>query len=74
MNHGTATLKKSLINDVGEVIRKKGESGIITAFLPEDDRYAVMFDGQMGVNNWFTFNKKSFEEHFNYEIYVLEIK
>ena len=67
MNHGTATLKKDIIIE-NQVVRKKGETGIITAFLPEYDKYAVMFDGQMGTNNWFTLNKIQFDEFFDYKI------
>ena len=69
MNHGTATLKVNIINDTGEIIREVGEVGIITAFLPDDNKYAVMFEGEMGANNWFTFHdKETFEEYFDYEL------
>jgi hypothetical protein len=37
-NHGIATAK----NDIGEII-KKDESGVITAYLPEMEKFAVIF-------------------------------
>ncbi len=57
--HGTAIAKK----DIGELI-KKGETGIITAYLPKDNIFAVFF----GDKKWYTFNDP--EEWFlnNFEI------
>ena len=68
MNHGSATLRKDIYDERGNVLRKKGEVGIITAFLPEDDRFAVMFDECIGINNWFTLDRASFEEFFDYKL------
>lgn len=47
-NHGVAIAKF----DIGDVI-KKGEQGILTAYLPEMERFAVMFDN----NRWYTFSE-----------------
>jgi hypothetical protein len=57
--HGTAIAKE----DIGELI-KKGETGIITAYLPEDNTFAVFF----GDKKWCTFHDP--EEWFlnNFEI------
>jgi hypothetical protein len=68
LNHGTATLREDLVDGDGKVLRKKGETGEITAFLPEDDKYAVMFDGCVGVGNWFTLDRVSFEKFFDYKL------
>ena len=68
MNHGIATLKKDIIIEE-KIVRKKGEVGNITAFLPEDNIYAVIFNWKVGPENWFTFHsKESFEEYFDYEL------
>ena len=67
-NHGTAKLKKDIIYD-GRIVRHQGETGVITAFLPEDGKYAVIFDGQMGPDNWFNFSDvETFNEYFEYEL------
>lgn len=60
MNHGIATAK----DDIGEII-KKGESGIITAYLPEMERFAVNID--FASKRWYTFewSEKEFLKHFN---------
>lgn len=57
--HGTAIAKE----DIGEII-KKGDKGIITAYLPEDNTFAIFF----GDGKWYTF--KDPEEWFlnNFEI------
>ena len=58
-DHGIAVAKE----DIGELI-KKGEPGIITAYLPEDNTFAVMFKGE---GRWYTFkdNEQWFLEHFD---------
>lgn len=58
-NHGIATAK----NDIGEII-KKDESGVITAYLPEMEKFAVIFSD----NRFYTFNDT--EEFFlsNFEV------
>lgn len=60
MNRGIATAK----DDIGEII-KKGESGIITAYLPEMDRFAVDIDFSAG--RWYTFkwSEEEFLKHFD---------
>lgn len=65
MNHGTVVVKENLVSPTGDVWRHVGEQGVITAYLPEDNIYAVMFDGQMGVGNWFTMDLVSFEKFFD---------
>jgi hypothetical protein len=66
--HGIAKLKKDIIIE-NNTVRKVGEEGVITAYLPEDEKFAVMFDGMMGPENWFTFtSKESFDEWFDYTL------
>ena len=67
-NHGTATVKETLCDREGNILRRVGEIGVITAFLPEVDKYAVMFDGLVGVGNFFTLDKVSFDKFFEYEV------
>lgn len=62
--HGTVVLKENLIDNKGHVFRHIGEQGVITAFLPENDIYAVMFDGKIGIGNWFGFDGASFRKFF----------
>lgn len=52
-NHGQATAN----NNIGELINA-GEVGMITAYLPEGNTFAVWF----GNNRWYTF--KESEEWF----------
>lgn len=57
-NHGIAVARK----DIGEVI-KKHDSGIITAYLPEQEIFAVFFKK----HGWITFKEATeewFLEHF----------
>ena len=58
-NHGTAIARKAF----KEIDVKKGEEGIITAYLPEDDTFAVYFGGK----KWITFKEteKEFVNRFN---------
>ena len=58
MIHGIATLKESLLNIEGNVILKEGDSGFVTAYLPEQNTFAVKFSN----NQWITF--KETEEDF----------
>lgn len=55
--HGTVTSKE----DIEDYI-KKGDHGIITAYLPEGETFAVFF----GEGKWFTFheNEEWFLNHF----------
>jgi hypothetical protein len=57
--HGTATAK----NEIAGII-KKGDVGIITAYLPNDNIFAIFF----GDKKWHTFHDK--EEWFlnNFDI------
>jgi len=57
LDHGAIKLRKDWR------VHSAGKEGIITAYLPEDDRYAVMFDGKMGMDNWVTFDKITFDEY-----------
>lgn len=63
MNHGTA--EWNLEKDI-ELLKKenvkKGDVGVITAYLPKQNKFAVMFTN----DRWLTFNydKKEFYENF----------
>ena len=48
-NHGIATLKQS-IKGLGREI-KEGSEGIITAYLPEDEKFSV----KLGNKEWIKF-------------------
>jgi hypothetical protein len=54
MNHGYATLKRDFYGLL------KGDGGVITAYLPEDNTFAVHF----GKKGWHTF-KMTFEEFYD---------
>lgn len=58
INHGTAVINEGLLDLNSNIIVEKGEEGIVTAYLPEMDTFAVMFTN----NRWFTF--KESEELF----------
>ena len=51
-------------DNIGELI-KKGEEGIITAYLPEMDKFAVMFEGTA---RWYTFSETEQEFLQKFEI------
>lgn len=55
--HGTAIAKM----DIGEIIRE-GEFGLITAYLPTDNTFAIFYQD----NRWFTFKESEewFLNHF----------
>ena len=59
IHHGLAVAK----NDIGTLV-KKDEEGIVTAYLPEDEKFAVWFSD----DKWITFtgNENWFLEKFNY--------
>ena len=59
MFHGVATA----INDINAIDVKSGEQGIITAYLPEDNIFAVLFSK----DKWITFkeNENEFLNKFN---------
>jgi len=61
-DHGKVIVKEAFKYGDGSDIGI-GEEGIVTAFLPEDDKYAVMFT----INRWITFDKISFEKFCEYE-------
>jgi hypothetical protein len=60
ISHGTATIKGTLQDAEGGILVDVGEQGIITAYLPVDETFAVMFPDNKG---WYTF--KETEEEFN---------
>lgn len=62
-NHGTAVAKK----DFGELV-KKGDKGIITAYLPKDEIFAVFF----GNGKWITFKQSEQEFKENCKVKLNE--
>ena len=66
--HGTATLIEDMRDKEGNIIRHAGEVGIITAYLPSNNKFSVMFDSRMDANSWFTFDKFSFDKFFQYTL------
>jgi hypothetical protein len=56
--HGTAILRESILNIEGNVWVEKGEEGIVTAYLPEMETFAVIFTN----DRWATFSET--EESF----------
>lgn len=64
INHGTAIMNEPLLNFDDSVIVNIGEEGIVTAYLPEQETFAVMFSG----DRWFTFkeSEESFLIRFKY--------
>ena len=69
MIHGFAKAKNKLPN-VCEV----GEEGIITAYLPDMQRFAVSFDGKIPGNRWITFEMPEEEFLENFEVELHESK
>ncbi len=65
INHGTAIINESLLNFDDDIVVNVGEEGIVTAYLPEEETFAVMFSG----DRWFTFNEseESFLTRFKYD-------
>jgi hypothetical protein len=63
MNHGIATIKSELLGLDGNVLVEVGEEGIVTAYLPEDKTFAVMFTN----DRWYTFSEpeEAFLERFD---------
>ena len=61
--HGTATFKDE---QYFKEFCAKNRMGIITAYLPENNKFAVFF----GEGQWCTFDwtEKKFLEHFNVEL------
>lgn len=62
MHHGTVILKKDIIIDE-TVRRKKGEKGLITEYLPDQDRISIMFDNKVEANSYFTLTKDGFNDY-----------
>lgn len=64
ISHGIATVKESFGNF------KQSEQGIITAYLPELEKFAIMFNN----HGWITFNwsEEEFLKHFNVELNTQE--
>ena len=58
INHGKAKLVQPLT--LGD-ITYNNVVGTITAWLPEDDIYAILFDEIPEPNNWVRFDKQSFD-------------
>lgn len=60
-NHGQAKLKKNFHHLVA------GDEGILTAYLPEDNKFAVLFGDEKG---WHTFDMtlEEFTELFEVEL------
>ncbi len=76
MYHGLATLKKELVV-TENVTHEVGKQGIISAFLEEQDIYAVVFPkwSKERPENWITFKgddtisgREVFESYFDYEL------
>ena len=61
-NHGWATVIKELETPNGTI--QIGSVGTITAYLPEDGRFAVDF----GNGQWITFDKISLDEYCKIEL------
>jgi len=61
-NHGIGTLIKEITTPKGTI--KIGSKGILTAYLPEDNKYAVDF----GNGQWITFDKVSLDEYCKIEL------
>ena len=61
--HGIATLREAIVTKDDEVIVAGGEEGLITAYLPDDETFAVMFKDD---NGWYTFkeSEETFKERF----------
>jgi len=61
--HGIASLRTALVTKDDEVIVAVGEEGLITAYLPDDETFAVMFKDDKG---WHTFkeSEETFKERF----------
>ena len=64
--HGIARLRIALVTKDDEVIVEVGAEGLITAYLPEDETFAVMFKDD---NGWYTF--KESEETFKERFFVM---
>lgn len=61
--HGIAISKESIHDLEGNEIVEVGEQGAITAYLPDMETFAVMFNGE---GRWFTFHETEaeFQERF----------
>lgn len=61
--HGIAIIKQSLQDLEGNNVVEVGESGIITAYLPEMEKFAVLFSN----DRWYTFTEteEKFLERFD---------
>jgi hypothetical protein len=56
-NHGIATVTKEIITSEGKI--EVNSQGIVTAYLPDYDKFAVDF----GNGQWITFDRLSFDKH-----------
>ena len=69
MIHGVATLKKDIVIDE-KVLQKEGTQSMITAYLPEENIYAIIFNGIMDANHFFRFSSKDdFENYCDYKLF-----
>jgi hypothetical protein len=57
--HGIAILNRSIVDRDGNELIASGTKGIITAYLPDMNKFAVMFPE----SQWITFDES--EEEFN---------
>ena len=62
-NHGIGTTIKDIVLDKGTV--EVGRKGIVTAYLPSEDRFAIDF----GNGYWITFDKVSLDMYCEVELY-----
>lgn len=65
MIHGWATAKKDIEN-----VCKQGAGGVITAYLPEMEIFAISFDGKVPGGKWIKFemSEAEFLELFEVDI------
>jgi c-di-GMP-binding flagellar brake protein YcgR len=68
ISHGVAELKSEIVDAEGNAIVNAGDIGMITTYLPKDEIFAVMFEGDKG---WYTFKetKKEFNNRFEVTLY-----
>ena len=62
MTHGTAILKEDIFDTDNSIKVPKNTKGVVTAYLPEQDMFAVMFTNE----EWISFNMT--EEEFKNKV------
>lgn len=65
--HGEASLKENMLDKDGNVLIEKDVPGVITAYLPDMDKFAIFF----GEGKWITFNDT--EEDFKKRVNILSL-